>query len=428
MNHRKYASDAYRSHSGKKNDNTGGAPAGDTFEPLSEWLKRRKAEGKDSDASPESSQNKTARKKPSPGSEGAGGTKKNAEGQGPSGGTKQEGAGQSPFSGFLKTGSGARKAAKLLLLLGKERASEVLRHLSQEEIEAVTKEIAKIKRIEKEEAEKLLQEFGNVTQNTSDLRGGYNVARNILKESFGEEKAEGILKKVRPTGEEKPFAFLADLDYQQIMMLLRKESPHVVTLVLSYLPPGKSSEVLESFPPDFQLQVVKRMAKLERVSPEALTTVEEKLKERLRTQGKVVTEEVDGQKVLAEILKHLSPSDGNRILDSLTERYGEVAEQVRERLYSIEIVHDIPDKELEEVLRKWDERELAVILKGVSKDVEERILAHLSARKREFISYEREELGVMRRSEVDKPIKEFIDYLRGLIESGEIVLQTDEWV
>ncbi|MFO7997976.1 MAG: FliG C-terminal domain-containing protein, partial [Bacteroidales bacterium] len=132
--------------------------------------------------------------------------------------------------------------------------------------------------------------------------------------------------------------------------------------------------------------------------------------------------------VLAEILKHLSPSEGSRILDTLTEKYGDVAEQVRERLYSIEIVHDIPDRELEKILRKWGERELAVILKGVSEDVEERILAHLSTRMREFISYEREELGVMRRSEVDKELKEFIDYLRGLIESGEIVLQTDEWV
>lgn len=411
MNHRKYASDAYRSHSGgksEKEDKSGksGGEKDNTFEPLSHWLKRRKTDGKDSHAAAESE------------------ASRNKDG----GGKAAAGSGKSPLSGFLKTGSGSRKAAKLMLLLGKERASEVLRHLSPEEIESVTREIAKIKRIEKEEAEKLLQEFGNISKKTSGIRGGYSVARSILEESFGEEKAEGILKKVRPTGEEKPFAFLADLDYQQIMMLLRKEAPHVVTLVLSYLPPAKASEVLESFPPDFQLQVVKRMATLERVSPEALTTVEEKLKERVRTQGKVVTEEVDGQQVLAEILKHLSPSEGSRILDTLTEKYGEVAEQVRERIYSIEMVHDIPGRDLEKILRKWDERQLAIILKGVSKDVEKRILEHLSTRMREFISYEREELGVMRRSEVDKALKEFIDYLRGLVESGEVVLQTEEWV
>ncbi len=421
MNRRKQASDAYKSNTDKEGNDNG-------FEPLPQWLKRH-----DADFTEKVEQEETTTKNSwSSSPEDRAGTPQNTGETGrhssPEGGDIEADQGRSPFSGFLKTGSGSRKAAKLLLLLGKERAAEVLRHLSQREVEEVTKEIAKIKKIEKPEAEKLLQEFGTLTKKVTGIHGGYSVAREILRESLGDEEADKVLKRVRPTGEEKPFAFLAELDYQQIMMLLRKESPHVVTLVLSHLPPKKSSEVLESFPPDFQIQVVKRMANLGRVSPEALTTVEEKLKERYRTQGKVVTEEVDGQEVLAEILKHMPLSEGGRILETLRERYGDLAEHIRDKLYSIEIVNDIPDADLQKVLRSWEDRELAVILKGASSEVEQRIHENISTRRREFIAYEREHLGEMRRSEVDEPMKEFIDYLREKIESGEIVLRTDELV
>ncbi len=340
--------------------------------------------------------------------------------------SKTEDPNRSVLSGFLKTGSGARKAAKLLLLLGKDRAAEVLRHLSSEEVEAVTAEIAKIKHIEKPEAEKLLEEFGDITKRVSGVRGGYQVAKGILEKGLGEEEAERILRKVRPTGEETPFAFLLDLDYQQTMMLLRKEPPHIVTLVLSYLPSDKASKVLEAFPPEFQVQVVKRMAGLGRISPEALTTVEGKLRERLRTQGKVITEEVDGQEVLAEILKHMPISDGRDILGTLEQRYGEIAEQVRERLYSIDIVKEVSGFDLQNVLREWDDRELAVILKGVETEIEGRLYENISSRRRESISYEREHLGEMRRSEVEEVIKELIDDLRRRVEAGEIVLERDE--
>lgn len=332
-------------------------------------------------------------------------------------------------NGFLKTGFGHKKAAKLLLLLGKEQAYTVLKHLSQEEIEKVTGEIAKIKRIERPEAEKILAEFGDIAGRiAANPRGGVDTAREILTASLGKEKADAILRKVHPYSGDRPFAFLNDIDYQQIMLLLRKEPVHVMSIVLAYLVPNKASQVLESLPPDLQQQTVKRIARMGQVSPEVLSSVEESLRERIRTQGKVVSEEIDGQTVLTDILKHMSMQDENRILDNLHSENSSLADEIRQRLFSIESVLEIPDIQLQELLQKYPDRDIATILKGKPEQLEEKILRNVSQRRREFIRSEREHLGPMRLSEVDKVSRDFMTFVRSRAEQGEITLDRDELV
>jgi flagellar motor switch protein FliG len=340
--------------------------------------------------------------------------------------TPAEAAG--PQSGFFRTGFGPKKAAKLLLLLGQDKAAQVLRHLTSEEIEQITAEIAKIKRIQREEAKKILEEFGSITRAEREIRGGKEIARQILTASMGEEKGNAILRKVSPDAEDHPFSFLEELDYQQIMMLIRKEPPHVVSIILSHLQPKKSSELLESFPPDSQKEIVKRLAKMGRVAPEVLNSIEEKLKERLRTQGKVVTEEIEGERVLAEILKNMNVGDEERLLGSLDEQNSELAEEVREHLYSVDLIPGIPDYDMQKVLRDFEDRELAIMLKGKSEEVEDKILRNLSSRRRELIGYEREHLGRMKRSDVEEATGEFLRYLREMAERGEIALREDEYL
>src|SRR6056297_132872 len=332
-------------------------------------------------------------------------------------------------NGFLKTGFGHKKAAKLLLLLGKEQAAVVLKHLSQDEIEKVTGEIAKIKRIEKAEAEKILEEFGDISGKiTANPRGGVETAREMLTSSFGEDKANEILGKVHPYSGNRPFAFLNDMDYQQIMLLLRKEPVHVMSIVLSYLVPNKASQVLESLPPEVQQQAVKRMARMGQVSPEVLSSVEESLRERIRTQGKVITEDIDGQAVLADILKNLPLQDENRILDNLHEENSSLADEIRERLFSVESVLEIPDKQLQELLHKYPDRDIATILKGKTEELADKVLRNVSQRRQQFIRSEREQLGPMKRSEVDRVTKDFMAFIRSQAEQGEVTLERDELV
>jgi len=331
--------------------------------------------------------------------------------------------------GFLKTGFGHKKAAKLLLLLGKEQASHVLKLLLPDEIEKVTAEIARIKRIEKSEAEKILEEFGSLAgEIAATPRGGIDVARDILLTTFGAQKSEEILRKVSPYAVRRPFSFLNELEFQQIMLLLRKEPVHVMSIVISYLEPSKASQVLESLPPESQAFIVRRIGRLGSVSPEVISAIEESLRERIRTQGKIITEEIDGQKVLADILKHLPLQDEGRILESLEEKNKALAQEIKEKLFSIDSVLKIPDIQIQSILQKYPDRDIAAILKGKDEDIQEKLLRNVSERRREFIQNERKHLGPMKRSKVDGITKDFLFYIRERAEQGDITLETDELI
>ena len=331
--------------------------------------------------------------------------------------------------GFLRTGFGYKKAAKLLLLLGKDHASQVLKHLLPDEIEKITAEIADIRRIESSEAEKILGEFGALAGEISAApHGGVDAARDILISTFGKEKADAVMKRISPYAGRRPFSFLNELEFQQIMLLLRKEPVHVMSIIISYLKPDMASLVLESIPPESQALIVRRIARLGKVSPEVIAAIEDSLRERIRTQGKIISEEIDGQKVLAEILKHLPLQDEDRILDSLETKYGSLAQEIRERLFSIEIITDIPDPQLQRVLQKYPDRDIAAILKGKSGELQDKLLRNVSDRRREFIRGERKHLGPMKKSKVDGITKDFLAYVREQAEKGDITLESDELI
>ncbi len=340
---------------------------------------------------------------------------------------------ETALRGFLKVGGsgGYRKAAKFLLLLGKREAATVLKHFSTKEIEEITREIASIKQINNQEAAKILNEFGTSRGKKSFTpTGGLEVARNMLTAAFGDEKGQAIFKKVIPFNGEKPFSFLEDLEYQQLIMILRKEPVHVLTVILSFLDANRSSKILESLPPEDQTAIVTRMASMKKISPEVIMSMEEVLIERIRTQGKVVTEEVDGQSVLAQILKNMALADEGRILDTLSNSDSGLAEAVREKLFTVDTINYINDTDMEKILRDFSDMEIAVLLKGQGSELRNKILYNVSKRRIEFIQYEEETLGAMRKSDVDKAMKEFLDYLKDQEIQGKIVLsrEKDEYI
>ena len=339
---------------------------------------------------------------------------------------------ETALRGFLKVGdpNGYRKAAKFLLLLGKREASTVLKHFSSKEIEEITREIASIKQINNEEAAKILKEFGYLKPGLNHSVGGLEVAKNMLNAAFGDEKGEAIFNKVIPFNGEKPFAFLEDLEFQQLIMILRKEPVHVLTVILSFLDPVKSSKILESLAPDVQTSLIARMASMEKVAPEVIMAMEAVLIERIRTQGKVITEEVDGQSVLAEILKNMDLSDEGRILDNLADSDENLAESVREKLFTVDTIHFIRDADMEKILRDFTDSEIAILLKGQDGELRNKIIYNVSKRRIEFIKYEEDALGTMRKTDVDKAMKEFLEYLKEKEIQGNIVLsrQKDEYI
>lgn len=329
---------------------------------------------------------------------------------------------------LIKTGiPGTEKAAKFLLLLGQDEAAKVLRHMKPDEIEAISRHIAKIDRIDTAEANEILTEFGWLVRTQGEsLEGGPDTAERMLVAAFGAEKAKELLRKAVPESR-RPFAFLNDFDAKQLIALFKDESAQVLAMILPYLEPKLASAVVSELSDGARTEVIKRIAKLDRMSPEVLERVEQVLRDKIARVGRPESaERVDGAAVLAGILKHVGGELEGRILRGLEDEHPELSDDIRERLFTMDDVLRVPDRELQRRLREYDEKELALILKGKSQALRDKLLSNVSQSKRMLTLEEYDIMGTVRRDEADKATRNFLAYFKRRWEDGELVLEGDD--
>jgi flagellar motor switch protein FliG len=333
--------------------------------------------------------------------------------------------------GFIKEtarDAGYRKAAQFLMLLGKDEAARVLRHMAPEEVEGITREIARTQHIEEKEAAKILEEFGYIRE-TKDLiaRGGIEKAQEMLTASVGSEKAEKILARVRKEMAPPPFTFLKDVDVHQAITLVREESVPVASLIIAHLEPKLAARILQALSPEIQKEIVPRIAKMQKVDPEVVRKTEEMLRSKVHESVEPDTTPVDGKTALTEILRYMDPGREQAILAELEPN---MANQIRKGLVTMDVVFRLPDKDLQKVVRDYADRELALVLKGVPEMTRSRITSSMSERRRELVRLEEDAIGAVRRSDVDRAQQDFLEYIQLLEQKGEIVIirEREEYV
>ena len=279
---------------------------------------------------------------------------------------------------------------------------------------------------------KILAEFGIIKEKGASIQGGAEVAKEMLHHAFGPEKAENVLKKAVPFQGNKPFDFLNEYEFQQILMILKHEPSSVLGVVLPYLEPNKASKIIEALTPETRKETVKYMAVPKKVDNEVLNRMENVIKEKIRTQGKVVTEEVSGKDALANILRHVDPSAEKEILESLAAADPNLSEQIRELMFTPDTVLQMYDQDLQKLLRDYADEEIALILKGKSEDIKAKMLSSVSERRRELIEEEMSVMGHVKRADVEKTTKDFLRYMQTLAEEGKIRIfrsgEKDEYV
>jgi len=340
---------------------------------------------------------------------------------------------KSPEPGFLKvTGEAAgpdkSKAARLMLLLGTDEAARVMAELPPKEAERLAGQIAATTRVDAAEARALLEEFGASLPGTEArrVRGGVEAARSILEAAFGAERAEKIIDKAVPQAASRPLAFLDDLDFPQLSTLLRKENPTTLSLVLASIEPSLASRLLESLPGDQRSAVVLRMARTEKVSRDVMDTVAAALQEKLRLIGKDDSEELDGRSALADILRYMDLADEKRLLEELGEADAGLADQVKEKLSTMDTVLHLRDRDLQQILLGMGEKDIALLLKGQSPEVRDRITGALSSRRRLMVADEGDLMGPVPRSDADAAVRDFLETLRDGEEAGTYVIVREE--
>ena len=317
----------------------------------------------------------------------------------------------------------AQKAAAVLLAVGADNATQVLKHLSETEVEQVTFEIATMRKLSPEALAGVLTEFRMEVEAQRHLvSGGEHLARDLLRRIHGSD-ADQIVDRLLASVQTAPFHFLRLYEPPEVVQHLRDEHPQTIALVLAHLPTRFASQLLAGLTPDLQADVARRIATLDRTSPEVIAQVEAALQQRLGTvEHRGSTTGRGGIKELATILNQSDRTTERAILGELETSDPELAEEVRALMFVFEDIVTLDDRAVQEVLRHVDVKRLALALKGVAPPVNEIITRNMSERARENLLEEIDLLGAVRIREVEEAQTEIVRQIRLLDEQGTIVI------
>ncbi len=328
---------------------------------------------------------------------------------------------------------GVRKAAILLIQMGRDRAAAIMSHLSDSEVEAISGEIARLESISSSETQEVLAEFRDMmTARAHIAQGGLGVAQSLLEQSLGSERAAEIMERVKAAAVQMPFQFLHRADPAQLRSFIVDEHPQVIALVLAHMTADKASLLLSGLPPAQQAQVAHRIAVMDRTSPEIIRAVETTLERKLSSMLQPAEmSRVGGVDPLVNIINRSDRSTERQIVDGLEALDAALADEVKSRMFMFEDIVSLDDRSVQLVLRSVEGSELALALKGVPDPVRDKITTNLSTRAAENLVEEVELLGAVRLTQVEEAQQSIIRTIRQLEEQGQIMVRRgndDEFV
>ncbi len=317
----------------------------------------------------------------------------------------------------------AMKAATIMLSLGSAGASKVYQHLNEDEVEALTLEIAKMESMSQETTKEIVDDFyGLCITKKTIADGGVFFARETLEKAFGPELASQYMDRIAGAMKSRAFEFLRKADHRNLMMILQSEHPQIIAFVLSYTRAEQSSKIISLLPKEMQYEVIKRIATLESVSPEIVNVVEETLHKHFTSLVSVDMTEIGGVNYVADIMNHTDRTTEKYIFDELGKNDPQLSEDIRKLMFVFEDITNLGDVEIQRVLRDVDTQQLAIAIKGSSDEVKERLLANISSRAREGILEDIKYLRNVRLKDVEAAQTSIVNVIRALEESGEIVI------
>lgn len=319
--------------------------------------------------------------------------------------------------------TGRQKAAIFLITLGPEVASEIFKHLREDEIESLTFEMAKLDKITPEDKEAVLIEFNELMMAQEFITtGGLDYAREVLEKALGTQKAIDIINRLTSSLQVRPFDFIRRTDPQHLLNFIQGEHPQTIALILCYLDANKSSQILASLPHNYQADVARRIATMERVSPDVLREVERVLERKLSTLASEDYTSAGGVDAVVEILNNVDRGTEKTIIEALEEEDPELAEEIKKKMFVFEDIVLLDDRAIQRVLREVDNQELAKALKSVDQDVQDKIYRNMSKRAASLLREDMEFMGPVRLKDVEDCQQKIVNIIRKLEEAGEIVV------
>ena len=319
--------------------------------------------------------------------------------------------------------NGVQKAAVLLITLGPERSADIFKHLKEDEIEELTLEIANTKSVSPEVKEMVLEEFYQVCLAQQYIaEGGIGYAKQLLDKALGDEKAQEVITKLTPSLQVRPFEFVRKTDPSQLLNFIQDEHPQTIAMILSYLTPAQSAMVLGALPPEKQSDVAKRIAMMDRTSPDVIKEVERVLERRLASLVNQDYTVVGGVDAIVNILNTVDRATEKHIMESLEIEEPELADEIRKKMFVFEDILLLDDRAIQRVLRDVDNNDLAVALKNANDEVQNVCFKNLSKRLAAMIKEDMDFMGPVRMKDVEEAQQKIVGVIRRLEDAGEIVI------
>ncbi len=326
-------------------------------------------------------------------------------------------------AGKDKEMDGVEKAAILLIALGPEKSAQIFKHLKEDEIEQLTLEIANTSSVSPQTKEMVLNEFYEVCLAQQYIaEGGISYAKELLEKALGEDKAKDVISKLTASLQVRPFEFVRKTDPSQLLNFIQDEHPQTIALILSYLSPSQAALIISALPPDSQAEVARRIAVMDRTSPDVIKEVEKVLESKLASLVNQDYTIIGGVDAVVDILNTVDRGTEKHIMETLEIEEPELADEIRKKMFVFEDILLLDDKAIQRVLRDVDNNDLAVALKGANEQVQNAIFNNLSKRLVVMIKEDMEFMGPVRMKDVEEAQQKIVNIIRKLEDSGEIII------
>ena len=297
--------------------------------------------------------------------------------------------------------TGVQKAAILLITLGPEKAATIFKHLKEDEIE----------------------EFYQVCLAQQYIaEGGIGYAKELLEKALGNDKAQGVIAKLTASLQVRPFEFIRKTDPAQLLNFIQDEHPQTIAMILSYLAPAQASQVLGALPPEKQADVAKRIATMDRTSPDVIKEVERVLERKLASLVNQDYTIVGGIDAIVGILNSVDRGTEKHIMESLEIEEPELADEIRKKMFVFEDILLLDDRAIQRVLRDVENADLELALKNTTEEVQNVIYKNLSKRLAAMIKEDMDFMGPVRMKDVEEAQQKIVAVIRKLEDAGEIVI------
>ncbi len=319
--------------------------------------------------------------------------------------------------------TGTEKAAVLLITLGPEKSATIFKHLKEEEIEELTLEIANTRSVSSQVKEEVLAEFYQVCLAQQYIaEGGISYAKELLEKALGEDAAQGVISRLTASLQVKPFEFVRKTDPSQLLNFIQDEHPQTIAMILSYLSPTQASMILGALTPDKQADVSRRIATMDRTSPDVIKEVERVLERKLASLVNQDYTVVGGVDSIVAILNAVDRGTEKHIMESLEIEDPELADEIRKKMFVFEDILLLDDRAIQRVLRDVDNNDLALALKSSNEEVKSAVFRNLSKRLAAMIEEDMEYMGPVRMKDVEEAQQKIVGIIRKLEDAGEIVI------